>query len=291
MLWPLTQVRGGALGVVVRHPCNNCAETETHYLISPAGSVRRLSTFTLSKDQSATTPVLGSATAIWVLTNPRSGPCTLKEEPGSGVPITVPCGDLVDNTLSGSDTPAGLVISMSNRMVLINPHTGRERARSPIGGQLNVLSKNIVLTGGPTGVQGLAQAPAPLTLTNLRTGTSEQLRWPSTLRFGYEVFPEPGSSTVAVEFADPAYKMTSLQAGDVWLLNTRNGTFTHIPGFPIFEYLKFSGVAWTTDHRLVIVAYGHGHPSIGIWRPGSHELQVGAVPRLSGYLQFVPFTR
>lgn len=85
--------------------------------------------------------------------------------------------------------------------------------------------------------------------------------------------------------------MTSRQAADVWLLNTRNGTFTHIAGFPIFEYLKVSGMAWTTDHRLIIVAYGRGRPSIGIWQPGSHELQVGAAPKLSGYLQFVAFTR
>ncbi len=226
-----------------------------------------------------------------MLTHPRSGPCTLKKEPRAGVAVTVPCGDLVDNASSGSDSPAGLVISTNNRMVLINPRTGRERARSPIDGQLNVLSKNIVLTSVPTGVQGQNDAPPRLSITNLTTGASRQLRWPSTLRFGYEVFPDPGSSMVAVEFADPAYRMTSLQAGDDWLVNTHNVTFTHIPGFPIFEYLKVSGMARTTDHRLVIVAYGRRRPSIGIWRPGSHELHVGAVPTLSGYLQFVPFTR
>ncbi len=290
MLWPLAQVRGGALGVVAHRRCNACVETETHYLISPAGSVRRLVTYTLSPDQSST-PAFGSATAIWVLTRPRRGPCSLRAEPGSRGAIAVPCGDLAANTLSGSDSKAGLVISENDRMILINPRTGRVRARSPVGGQLAVLSTNMVLTSGPTGVQGQNETRPPLTLVNLTTGTSRPLRWPSTLRFGYEVVADPHSSRVAVEFVDPAYRMTSLQAADVWLLNTRTGGFTHVPGFPIFEYLKVSGMAWTATHRLIVVAYGRGRASIGIWRPGSRQMQVGPVPSLSGYLEFVPFVR
>jgi hypothetical protein len=289
MLWPLAKVPGGALGVVIRHPCNRCVEAETHYLISPAGSVRRLSSFTLRSDQFATTPVLGSSTAIWVLTHPHNGPCTLREEPGSDAAVTVPCGDLVDDTVNGPDTSAGLVISTSNRMVLIDPHSGQIHARSPINGHLDVLSRNLVLTSGPNGIQGQNGAGPPLTVINLRTGAHRQLRWPSTLRFGYEVFPDPRSSLVALDFADPAYKMTSLQAGDVWLLNSRTGALTHIPGFPIFEYLKVSGMAWTTDHRLVIVAHGRHRTTIGIWRPGEKQLHVGTVPALSGYTEFVPF--
>jgi len=289
MLWPLTRVQGGALGVVVRRPCNSCTATETHYLISPAGSVMRLIRFRLGSHQSATTPVYGSSTAIWVLTHPRSGPCTLSEEPGSAAAVTVPCGDPANQTVIGPDTQAGLVVSTSSRTMLVDPRTGQVRARSPAGGQLDVLSRNIVLTGGPTGIQGQAVPPPPLLLVNLATGATRQLRWPSVLRFNYEVFPDPRSSLVAVEFADPAYKMSSRQASDIWLLNTRTGAFTHVPGFPIFEYLKVSGMAWTSTHRLVVIAYGLRHVSIGIWRPGSSQMHVGTVPSLSGYLEFVPF--
>ena len=289
MLWPLEKVPGGALGVVIRHPCNRCIERQTHYLITPAGSVRRLSSFRLRSDQSATTTVLGSSTAIWVLTHPRGGPCTLTERPGSTSVVTVPCGDLVDDTINGSDTSAGLVISTGNRMVLVDPRTGRIRARSPINGHLDVLSPNVVLTSGQTGVQGQDKARPPLTIVNLTTGNKRQLRWPSTLLFGYQVYADPHGSRVALEFADPAYRMTSRQAADVWLLNPRTGGFTHVPGFPIFEYLKVSGMSWTSDHRLVIVARGRRDTSIGIWRPGSEQLQVGTVPSLGGYTEFVPF--
>jgi hypothetical protein len=99
------------------------------------------------------------------------------------------------------------------------------------------------------------------------------------------VFPEPDGSLVAVEFADPSYGGS--QAGDVWLLNLRTGAFTHVPGFPILEHLKFSDIAWTSDHRLVVVAQGNTRTAIGVWQPGSTQLRVRTVPQLAGYSQFV----
>jgi hypothetical protein len=92
---------------------------------------------------------------------------------------------------------------------------------------------------------------------------------------------------VAVEFLDPAYR--GAQASDVWLLNSSTGAFRHVPGFPILEYIKFSGLSWTADGRLVIVAHGPRRTALGIWRPGSRRLQVGAIPPLSGYTAIVPF--
>jgi hypothetical protein len=289
MMWPLVKVSGGALGVVTRRDCNSCTGTETHFLISPTGSVRRIGAFTLAADQYSTTPVLGSASASWVLTHPRRVPCTLTAQPGSPQAVTVPCGDLVADTPAGSDTPAGLIISTSNRMVLINPRTGHVRERSPVHGLLDVLSRTVALTSGRVGITEQGGTPPHLTLVNLTTGVSTELRWPSMLRYGYEIFPDPRSSMVAVDFRDPAYAGT--QASDVWLLNTRTDAFTHVPGFPILEHLKFSGIAWTTDHRLVIVAQGGGRTAIGIWRPGTHQLHVSAIPALTGYTELVPFVR
>lgn len=282
MMWPLTKLRHGALGVVHRQPCKRCTATETHFLIGADGSVRRISAFTLAPDQRSTTPVLGSASAIWVLTRRRGEPCELRVEPGSRPAVTAPCGTLQ------SDNAAGVIIATGNRMVLVDPRTGAVRARSPLNGQLDAISRSLALTGGQTGIEEQGQGAA-LTLLDLRTGARTRLRWPSILTFGYEVYPEPHSPLVAVEFADPAY--AGVQAGDVWLLNTRTRAFTHVPGFPILEYLKFSGIAWTGDRRLVIVAQGGGRTAIGIWRPGSRRLQVGTLPGLSGYSAFVPFVR
>lgn len=282
MLWPLIKLGRGALGVVHRQPCQRCTARETHFLISADGSVRRIRAIALAPDQRSTTPVLGSASASWVLARRRGGPCTLRAQPGSLPAVTVPCGTLQ------SDSAAGVIIATGNRMVLVDPRTGALRARSPRNGQLDVLSRSVVLTGGQTGIEEQGHG-ATLTLLDLRSGARTRLRWPSILTFGYEVFPEPHSPLVAVEFADPAY--AGAQAGDVWLLNTRSGAFTHVPGFPILEHLKFSDLAWTSDQRLVIVAQGGGRTAIGIWRPGSRRLQVGTLPGLSGYSAFVPFVR
>jgi hypothetical protein len=278
-LYPLLKIPGGALAVVTRRNCNNCTATETHYFISPDGAVQRTSTFTLAADQYESTPVLGSRSASWVLTHPRVGACTLKTDPGARPAIQVPCGGLA------ADTQAGLIISATSRMLLVNPRTGRVRARSPIGGQLDVLGRSMVLTSDAATAN---LGPQSLALTDLTTGARIRLRWPSALRNGYQVVPDQHTSQVAIDFEDPAYAGT--QASDVWLLDTRTGKFTHVPGFPILEHLKFSAIAWAADHSLVVAAQGGGRTAIGIWRPGARELHVGAIPAVSGYSQFVTFS-
>jgi hypothetical protein len=184
------------------------------------------------------------------------------------------------------------VISRGNAVMLVDPRTGGVRDRFAVHGQFDVISKSAALIGTAPGTPDEADAsPTDLTLVNLSTGTRAHLRWPSALHFGYRVFPEPHGSLVAVEFADPAYHESSRQASDVWLLDPRTGAFTHVPGFPILEHLKFSDIAWTGDHRLVVVAQGDRRTAIGVWRPGTAELRVGTAPQLTGYSQFVPLSR
>jgi hypothetical protein len=285
-LYPLTAAPGGALAVVTRQDCARCTVTQTELVIGADGSVRRTTRLTLARDQHTSTPALGSASANWVLTWPRSGRCILRLEPGSRPVVAVPCGTL------GGDTPAGLVISRGSEVMLVDAHTGRVRERFAVHGQFDVISNNVALMATAPGIPGEGDAfPTDLTLVKLSTGARTHLRWPSTLHFGYRVLPEPHGSLVAVEFADPAYLYSGRQVSDVWLLDPRTGAFTHVPGFPILEHLKFSDVAWSSDHRLVVVAQGGGRTAIGVWRPGSAQLRVGTVPQLAGYSQFVPLSR
>jgi hypothetical protein len=285
-LYPLTAAPGGALAVVTRQDCARCTVTQSELLIGADGLVRRTGRLRLASDQHTSTPALGSASASWVLTWPRSGRCMLRLEPGSRPAVAVPCGT------AQSDTPAGLVISRGSEVMLVDPRTGRVRERFAVHGQFDVISNNIALISTAPGIPGEGDAfPTHLTLINLSTGARTQLRWPSTLRFGYRVFPEPHGPLVAIEFADPAYLYSGRQASDVWLLDPRTDAFTHLPGFPILEHLKFSGLAWTSDHRLVVIAQGGGRTAIGVWRPGSAQLRVGTAPQLAGYSQFVPLSQ
>ena len=285
-LYPLTAAPGGALAVVTRHDCAHCAVTLAEFLIGANGSVRRTGSLTLARYQHTSTPALRSASASWVLTWPRSGRCTLRLEPGSRPAVAVPCGSLSDAT------SAGVVISRGSEVMLVDPRTGRVRKRIAVHGQLDVIATNVALISTAPGIPGEGDAyPTDLTLVNLRTGARTHLRWPSTLHFGYRVIPEPHGSLVAVEFADPAYLNSGRQASDVWLLDPHTGAFTHVPAFPILEHLKFSDIAWTNDHRLIVVAQGAGRTAIGVWHPGSTHLRVGTVPQLAGYSQFVPLSR
>jgi hypothetical protein len=204
--------------------------------------------------------------------------------------VAVPCGSL------DGDTPAGLLVSRGSEVVLVDPQTGRIRERVRVQGHFDVLSSDLALTSTSPGIPGEGDAfPTDLTLVNLASGARRHLRWPSILRFGYEVFPEPHGPLVAIEFAgstSPNPQTAEFgQAIDVWLLDTRTDHFTHLPGVPILEHIKFSHIAWTNDQRLVVVAQGGGRTAIGVWRPGSNQLHVGTVPQLAGYLQFVPLVR
>jgi hypothetical protein len=280
-LYPLTAAPGGAVAMVTRHDCVRCTVTMTDFMIGADGSVRRTTRLTLARDQHTSTTALASASASWVLTWPRSGRCTLRLEPGSRPAVAVPCGSV------GSDTPAGLVISRGSEVMLVDPRTGRTLERFAVHGQFDVISGSVALMSTSPGIPDEGDAfPTGLTLVNLSTGARTHLQWPSIFRFGYRVFAEPHGSLVAVEFADPAY--AGSQASDVWLLDPRTGVFTHLPGFPILEHLKFSDIAWTSDHRLVVVAQGGGRTAIGVWHSGSAQLRVGTVPQLAGYSQFVP---
>lgn len=98
--------------------------------------------------------------------------------------------------------------------------------------------------------------------------------------------PEPNGPLVAIQFADPAYppppRQTIAQASDIWLLNTLTGTLSHLPGFPILNYLMASGIAWTRTDRLVVVAEGDRRTAIAVWRPGNARCRLAPCRRFTG---------
>jgi hypothetical protein len=282
-LYPLMLVPGGALAVVNHHACQHCAITQDDFLIEPDGTVRQLASrhFPALQGTTETTYVPGS-TAEWVLTWPRHGGCTLRQLPGTHPAVRVPCGDL------GPAFPQGVALwtDGDQRSVLVNPRTGKVTGALNTGYAYDLIGHGLAIEGTPYA------SPTSLSLVNLATGKRLRLGWPSILRFGYQVYPAPHSPLVSVEFADPAHppppRETAAQAADIWLLNTRTGSFTHVPGFPILEPLKFSGIAWTADDRLVVVAERGRRTTLALWRPGQHTLAVRTLPALTGYSAFVP---
>ena len=290
----LSLVAGGALAVVNHQACNQCAITEDDFLVGSGGAVRRIATrhFASLTGTTERAEVPGS-TAEWVLTWPHDGRCTLRLIPGAHPAVTVPCGNL------GQVFPAGVTLwtDHDQHAIVVNPSTGAINADLSPAYRYDSIGHGLAIEGTP------AADPQSISLMNLTTGSRRLLGWPSSLHFAYQVFPDPAGPFVAIEFADPAYtpivansedQRTVGQASDIWLLNTRTATLTHVPGFPILVSLKQSGIAWTADGRLVIAARGgsFAQPTtrtvIGVWRPGQRTLHVGALPALNGYSQFVP---
>jgi hypothetical protein len=281
----LLPVPGGALAVVTHHVCSYCSTTEDDFLITADGSVRRVATrhFPALRGTIETSRIPGTA-AEWVLVWPHRGACTLRLLPSRRAPVIVPCGDL------GGTFPAGVALwtDHDQRGIIVNPLTGAVGDHLSGSNKYEPVGHGLAIDGAPYG------APTSISLVNLATGKRSRLGWPSTLHFGYEVFPDPAGRLVAIDFADPAYppppRQTTGQAADLWVLDTRNGQLTHLPGFPSLEAIKLSGIAWTRDETLVVVAQEH-HTVLGIWRPGQRTLHLRTIPALNGYSQFVPLAR
>jgi hypothetical protein len=291
----LSSWRGKALAVVTRQPCANCAITEDDYSITNGAAVRHLATrhFAAFKGTIERAQVPGSLTE-WVLRRPKHGRCTLQLVPSARPAMSVPCGDL------GAVHRNAIVLltHQDQHSIVIDANTGAVRRRLDTTRILKSIGHGFAIEGPNQGV-------GDLRLVNLATGARRKLGWPSRLGFDFQVFPDPAAALVAVEFADPAYpdyssprpSNTLGQAADLWLLNLRTGKFTHLPGFPIYEALKASDVAWTADGRLIIAADGGSFSqpakrvAVGVWRPGQSTVRVGALPPAGGYSQFVPLSR
>jgi hypothetical protein len=287
----LTATAGGARAVVSHQACGRCSATQTAFLIGYGGSVRRLASQPLTPQQQSA-PALGS-TSTWLLTWPhRGGSCTLRLVPGARRAVVVPCG------YPQAESPAGVVLSRQvgrgSAATLVDPLTGRVRARAP---QLVPLSGQLVLAMSdpqllscqrvrPRVLRCSQSFRQRLTLLDLSSGTKRPVSWPGAPT-GFAlagVFPAPHGSLAAVEFVDAV----TAGAADIWLLDTRTGRFTHLPGFPALENVLASSVSWAGDGRLVVVSETGAHVVVGVWRPEQPTMPVHPLPALAGYSSVMP---
>jgi len=257
--------------------------TYTGYFVTVDGGVRRVASASdmLSADNSA---------AVWTLTDASQGRCKLRLVPGNHPAVTVPCGNLL------LASQLGVAISNGDYVFVVAPSTGHVVRRIRASGQLepiNASSGSYLL-----GVSGNSQSsPGKLTLINLATGGRRPLRWPSILPWVQRTAVEPHGPLVAIGFVSAAYPGPQ-QASDIWLLNPATATFTHLPGFPAQESVKYSNMAWTNNDQLVVVAQSIdsiAHKTtrtvLGVWRPGQTTLRLRSVHTFTnpgGFSNFVP---
>jgi hypothetical protein len=269
---------GGAFAIA--SGCSTCGG-ETGYFVGANGSVGR----SVSADDLALDP---GTSRVWVLDRGPGRACTLRLEPG-GSPVRAPCGPL------GGSNAAGV----QDGNAVVDPATGTIRFRAPQSLELDLLAGDLALESN-TGAAFNGE-PGHLTLIDLATGARRRVTYPRMPRSAssdyfalQHVVVEPHGPLAALIFANPWYAPG--QAAYIWILDSRTGSLTLLPGFPVREGVKFSNAAWTADGRLVVVSAtadrtsGAMRTALGVWSPGAHTMPVRTIPSRPGpaYWDFVP---
>ncbi|WIX86785.1 hypothetical protein [Amycolatopsis sp. DG1A-15b] len=170
-----------------------------------------------------------------------------------------------------SETAHGLLITINagaaeSTDALIEPATGRTVRQAP-----RIL--------GVAGDWMLLDGLADLTLVDLRDNRSKQLSRPA-IGAVPTVVPSREGAVWAADFANPAYRNTSTQTRDLWLLRPAGPTWEHVPGMPfVTEHLKRGGgFDWSDAGDLVLAdgALAAWHPGEPQWRLSSAALPPGS---------------
>ncbi|MDQ7810018.1 hypothetical protein Q5425_40365 [Amycolatopsis sp. A133] len=168
-----------------------------------------------------------------------------------------------------TETAHGLLITINSGAAestdaLIDPATGRTVRQAP-----RIL--------GAAGDWMLLDGLTDLTLVDLRANSSRQLSRPTIGRTP-TVVPSREGTVWAADFADPAYRNTSTQTRDIWLLRPDGPTWEHAPGMPFTtEHLKRGGgFDWSAAGDLVLA-----DDVLAAWHPGEPQwrLSTAALPK------------
>ncbi|MBA3475895.1 MAG: hypothetical protein H0T10_03970 [Actinobacteria bacterium] len=261
---------GGRAGVVVARSASNSAR-----LYAVRGRTARVSPLGIgTKVWSA-----NDGKAVWVQSTTSRSRCSLRRMSLDGrrlrAPRAFPCATV-------SDPAAGSLGLVTRRTRVLDPRTGRLVLETRFG-VVAAAGAKLVLAG-PATTDGTSSHQ--FTLLDGATRVERRFPWPSLLLWLDAPAIDPVGRFVALAFADPAWGPYGQQGLDVWLLDTRTGGRTHLPGMPAFVSLKRTSMAWTDDGRLVLLGETNGRERefVAVWRPGQPRLALKTVhlPERSG---------
>ncbi|WIV59623.1 hypothetical protein [Amycolatopsis nalaikhensis] len=204
--------------------------------------------------------------SVWLIRQDAPDACRLQHvslsggEFGQGQPASC-------RTQVRAETAHGLLITINSGAAestdaLIEPETGRTVRQEP---RILAVADDRMLLDGLT----------DLTLVDLRSGDRKQLSRPALGRTP-AVVPSRDGGVWAVDFADPAYRGTSTQTRDIWLLRPDTLTWQHAAGMPFStEHLKRGGgLDWSEAGDLVLAdgVLAAWHPGEPKWRLGTAAL-------------------
>lgn len=215
----------------------------------------------------------GDDRTVWVQSAVSRSRCTLRRMGLDGRQLRAarafPCATV-------SDPVGGTLGLVVRRTRVLDPHTGRT-VLATRWGVLAAAGTKLVLAG----------PDKQFTLLDGGTGAQQRLAWPSILGWLGRPAADPHGRYVALAFVAPTWYALGIPQGqvlDVWLLETKTGKLTQLPGMPAFVSIKRTSIAWTDDGRLVLLGESNGKDVVAVWRPGQRRLALKTVhlPEPSG---------
>jgi hypothetical protein len=204
---------------------------------------------------------------LWLIGVPRAHRCALREISLRGQelrgPRRVPCS----SRLVAVGTGAAVLVTGRR---IIDPNTGRTLLKA---------SWLWAAAGGWALIS--AGSRPPLRLIKLGRSPVRSLRWPSRIGGTDDAMSEPGGRLIALDFGDPAFRLTSTQVMDAWMLDPGAARFRHLPDMPAAVWLKATSMQWASGRRVVILAAVGGPAArrtlVAVWKPGQRQFAVRAV--------------
>jgi hypothetical protein len=251
----MSVLRVGKSAVLIAYPAGTTDPLEAFVYTGPASPPR-----SLGHAWSVAPAVDGES--VWVIRPDAPDACRLQRvslsggELGPGQPASC-------RTEVRAGTPHGLLITIdsgntSSTDALIDPDTGRTVQQAP---------RILGVAGDWMLLDGLTE----LTLVDLRNNRHQQLSRPVIARTP-TVVPSRDGGVWAVDFADPAYRSTSTQTRDLWLLHPDTPNWEHVAAMPfITEHLKRGGGFGWSDAGDLVLADG----VLAAWHPGEPRWRLG----------------
>ncbi|VVJ23441.1 Uncharacterised protein [Amycolatopsis camponoti] len=253
----ISVVRVGKSAVLTAYPAGTGSDDpfEVFVYTGPASPPR-----SLGRAWSVAPAVDGGS--VWVIRPDAPDACRLQHVSLSGDELghgqSASC-----HTQVRAGTSHGLLITINSGAAestdaLIDPESGRTVQQAP-----RIL--------GVAGDRMLLDGLTELTLVDLRDNRHQQLSRPVIARTP-TVVPSRDGSVWAVDFANPAYRGTSTQTRDLWLLRPDALSWEHVAAMPfITEHLKRGGGFDWSDAGDLVLADG----VLAAWHPGEPRWRLG----------------
>jgi hypothetical protein len=257
---------GGDAVVVSRRGCrgSDCDADPDVYLVRRGGTVATRLGAALDVEWSR------DGRGVWLLRRRDATRCVLGQVGLDGRQRR-PARPLPCEAVLIEELPAGLLVYGPARRNGGDPYSALVTAdgvrRLPVVVD-GVAGRNLVLSTVEPG--------RVVALTDVRSGASHRLPWPSRLDdhvMGL-VGGHPGGRLAHVAFY-PALDGAE-QTLDVWLLDVTTRRWRQLPGMPLRLAPSKPQLRWTADGRLLLLAGVTGEPAgrVAVWRPGEPRLAV-----------------